>query len=179
MEMTEPLKSYVHGGLEKLRSHFDRVIDAQVVLSVEKHRHIAEINLNANGIRIHGKESSSDMYASLDAVLIKLDRQIRRYKDRINQHQPRPTKEQRNYQHDIIEVVHEEAEVGEKPQPPSRHTVALHEKVSMKPMSVDEAIMQLELVDDKFLVFANAETQQVNVIYARDDGTYGVIEPQF
>jgi putative sigma-54 modulation protein len=176
MEMTDALKSYIEGGLGKLRHHFDRVIDANVVLSVEKHRHIAEINLHANGIRIHGRESSSDMYASVDAVLGKLDKQIRRYKDRINRHQPRTAKEARNYEHQIIEVA---TEADRTQETVSQHRVVEREKVPLKFMGVDEAAMQLELIDDTFLVFSNAETQQVNVIYAREDGTYGLIEPQF
>jgi len=145
-------------------------------LTVEKHRHIVEINLHANGIRIHGKESSSDMYASVDAVLVKIDKQVRKYKDRINRHQPRSAKELRDYHHQVIEYVPQTDELAlEGPS----HRVVLREELAMKPMSVDEAVMQLELVDDHFLVFSNADTQQVNVIYARDDGTYGLIEPQF
>jgi putative sigma-54 modulation protein len=175
VEVTDALKSYVEGGLTKLRTHFDKVIDANVVLSVEKHRHIAEINLHANGIRIHGKESSSDMYASVDAVLGKLDKQIRRFKDRINRHQPRVSKEETNYSHEIIQAL-EDKELADGNG--SKHHVVMREKLPVKPMSVDEAVMQLELVDDPFLVFTNADTRQVNVIYAREDGTYGLIEPR-
>ncbi|MCX5770622.1 MAG: ribosome-associated translation inhibitor RaiA [Candidatus Hydrogenedentes bacterium] len=173
IEVTDALKSYVEGGLAKLRTHFDKVIDADVVLSIEKHRHIAEINLHANGIRIHGKESSSDMYASVDAVLGKLDKQIRRFKDRINRHQPRPSKDETNYNYEIIQAV-DDKEVADDAT--AKHHVVMREKIPVKPMSVDEAVMQLELVDDQFLVFTNADTRQVNVIYARDDGTYGLIE---
>jgi putative sigma-54 modulation protein len=176
MEMTDALKSYAETGLKKLRIHFDKMTTADVVLTVEKHRHIAEMTLHANGIRIHGKESSSDMYASVDAVLTKLDKQVRKYKDRINRHQPRTAKEARDYHHQVIEYVPESDE-------PSRteatHRVILREKLPMKPMSVEEAVLQLELVDDSFLVFSNADTQQMNVIYAQEDGTYGLIEPQF
>jgi len=175
IEVTDALKSYVEGGLTKLRTHFDKVIDADVVLSVEKHRHIAEINLHANGIRIHGKESSSDMYASVDAVLGKLDKQIRRFKDRINRHQPRLSKEETNYNHEIIQAV-DDKEVADDTV--RKHHVVLREKIAVKPMSVDEAVMQLQLVDDQFLVFTNADTRQVNVIYSREDGTYGLIEPR-
>jgi putative sigma-54 modulation protein len=176
MEMTDALKSYVDTGLRKLRIHFDKAINADVVLAVEKHRHIAEVSLHANGIRIHGKESSPDMYASVDAVLEKIEKQVRKYKDRINRHQPRTAKEARDYQHQVIESV-SESEEGEASG--ARHRVVLREKLTMKPMSVDEAVMQLELVDDSFLVFSNADSLEVNVIYARDDGTYGLIEPQF
>ena len=179
MDVTDALKSYIHNGLEKVRSHFDKVIDADVVLSVEKHRHLAEINLHANGIRIHGKESSSDMYASVDAVLEKLDKQVRKFKDRINRHQPRTARELRDYHHNVIEVVDSLLEGEQESLEGPRHRVIKREKLMMKPMNVEEATMQLELVADDFLVFSNAETQQVNVIYSCKDGTYGLIEPQF
>jgi putative sigma-54 modulation protein len=177
MEMTDALKSYVEAGLEKLHSHFNKVIEADAVLTVEKHRHIAEITLHTNGIRIHGKESSSDMYASVDAVLSKLDKQVRKYRDRINNHKPRISKESRDYLHGIVEMVYHEGTETEAAR--STHKIIEREKFAMKPMMVEEAALQLDLIDDIFLVFSNAETQQVNVIYARDDGTYGLIEPQF
>lgn len=176
MELTDALKSYVENSLQKIRTHFEKVSSADVVLAIEKHRHIAEINVHANGIRIHGKESSHDMYASVDAVLEKLDKQVRRYKERINRHQPRISKEMRDYQHQIIEF--DETATGEESQEVKHHVIR-REKLPMKPMSVEEAAMQLELVDDAFIVFSNAETHQVNVIYATEDGTYGLIEPQF
>ncbi len=180
MEITDALKAYTDNALRKLKGHFDKVIDADVVLSVEKHRHIAEINLHANGIRIHGKESSPDMYASVDAVLEKLEKQVRKFKDRINRHQPRTAKETRDYHHGVIELVAGEvAEAPEEEPSTSGHRIVRREKLTMKPMNVEEAAMQLELVDDRFIVFVNADTQQVNVIYARDDGTYGLIEPKF
>jgi len=177
MEMTEALKSYVENRLEKLQSHYDRVTNADIVLSVEKHRHIAEMTLHANGSRIHGKESSTDMYASVDAVLDKIDKQIRKFKERISRYQPRKTKEEREYQHHIIEVVDDVDEGASGAE--QGHRIVLREKLSMKPMSVEDAALQLELVEDSFLVFLNAETQQVNVLYSRDDGTYGLIEPKF
>jgi putative sigma-54 modulation protein len=177
MEMTDALKSYVEAGLRKLHVHFERVTTADVVLIVEKHRHIAEICLHANGIRILGRESSSDMYASVDAVLEKIDKQVRKHKDRINRHQPRTAKEARDYHHQVIEYIPEQEEDLSSTEP--SHRVVQREKLTMKPMSIDEALMQLDLVDDAFLVFFNADTQEVNVIYGREDGTYGVIEPQF
>ncbi|HOJ67307.1 MAG TPA: ribosome-associated translation inhibitor RaiA [Candidatus Hydrogenedentes bacterium] len=179
MELTDALKSYIETGLKKIRTHFDKVIDVEVVLSVEKHRHIAEINLHANGVRIHSREESSDMYASVDAVLDKLTRQVRKYKDRINRHQPLTGRELRMYQHAVIvpEPVNgdQHAEGPSEPQ----HKVVQREKLPMKPMTLEEAILQFELVEEPFLVFTNAETSQVNVLYARGDGSYGLIEPEF
>ncbi|HNR35932.1 MAG TPA: ribosome-associated translation inhibitor RaiA [Candidatus Hydrogenedentes bacterium] len=178
MELTDALKSYIEAGLQKLKIHFDRVSTADVILSVEKHRHIAEINIHVNSMRIHSKESSPDMYASVDAVLTKLDKQVRKYKDRINKHQPRVGKENLGYHHQIIESIPENEDSPQN-ETQQRHRVILREKLTMKPMSVDEAVLQFDLVDDQFLVFSNADTHQVNVLYSRDDGTYGLIEPQF
>ncbi|MBI4559906.1 MAG: ribosome-associated translation inhibitor RaiA [Candidatus Hydrogenedentes bacterium] len=178
MEMTDALKSHVEKYLEKLRGHFDRVIDADVVLSVEKHRHIAEITLHANGFRIHGRESSDDMYASVDSVIDKLDKQIRKHKDRLGQHQSRKAAELREFRPETVEL--KEFAPSE-----SRATAAVQphvirrEKLSMKPMTVEEAARRIDLMEEDFVVFSNAETQQVNVLYAREDGTYGLIEPQY
>ena len=179
MDLTEALKAYVENGLRKLRTHFDKMIDVDIVLSVEKHRQECEINLHANGVRIHAKESTADMYASVDACLGKLDRQIRKFRDRINRHQPRTARETRNYHIGVIELLEPEPRGDGAVQVLApAHRVVRREKLEMKPMNVEEATMQLDLLDDQFLVFANADTQQVNVIYSRGDGTYGLIEPQ-
>ncbi|MBN2311049.1 MAG: ribosome-associated translation inhibitor RaiA [Candidatus Hydrogenedentes bacterium] len=175
--MTDALRSHIEGRLEKVRGHFDRVIDAEVVLSIEKHRHIAEITLHANGVHIHGKESSSDMYASVDAVVDKLDKQVRRFKDRISRGQARKGKGLPEYDHHIIEMAEQSEE--EPAEESRRHRVVLREKLPMKPMDVEEATLQLELAEEPFLVFSNSETQRVNVLYSRGDGTFGLIEPQF
>ncbi len=183
MEMTDALKAYIENGLQKIKAHFDKVIDVDVVLDVEKHRHIAEINLHANGVRIHSREASSDMYASVDAVLAKMEKQIRKYKGRINRHQPRTIREAQSYGHRIISMPPDngdsDAEELESNEEEILHHVVAHEKVAMKPMTVEEAVMQLELLDEPFLVFSNANTSQVNVLYARDDNKYGLIEPDF
>jgi len=177
MELTDSLKGHVETRLDKVRVHFDRVIDVEVVLDVEKHRHIAEVTLHANGVRMHSKEASPDMYASIDAAVDKLHKQIHKFKDREGRFAPVKLSE--------AAVLAEEpalAAVGasaavEAPEPESRPI--FREKISMKPMSVDEAALQLDLLQDRFLVFTNADTQKVNVIYAKDDGSLGVIEPQY
>ncbi len=180
MELTDALRAYIENGLNKIETHFDKVIDADVVLTVEKHRHIAEVNVHANGIRIHSREASMDMYASVDAVMEKLEKQIRKFKDRINRHQPRRSRDSKTYDHAIISM-EAESDAGRNDSPVTlqTHRVVQREKLPMKPMSVDEAVMQLELVEDPFLVFLNADTSQVNVLYARTDSTYGLLEPEF
>lgn len=179
MEMTDALQDHVRSGLEKIEHHFDRVIDVEVVLGVQKHRHMAEINLHANGLRLNAKDSSEDMYASIDSALNKLDRQITKHKDRIKNHKPRSKSKLRDIEHQVIEIA--AAEQSDEPSNESRsgHRVIDREKVPLMSLDVHEAALQLELLEDSFLVFSNAETQQVNVLYSRDNGTYGLIEPQF
>jgi putative sigma-54 modulation protein len=177
MDMTNGLKEHVESGLEKIKDHFDRVIDADVILSVEKNRHIAEFNLHANGLRINAKESSDDLYASIDSALTKVDRQVGKYRDRINRHKPRSNKDIQDFHHQIIQF--DDDHLTAHNEEPEEHQVIHREKLTLQTMNINEAAVQLELLHDDFLVFSNADTQQVNVVYSRKDGTYGLIEPQF
>ncbi len=183
MEMSDALRSYIENALTKLENHFDKIIDANVVLDVEKHRHICEININANGMRIHSKEISPDMYASVDSVIEKLDRQIRKFKDKITNHKPRSYENSRKFKHAILELREEptqETEVlEENTSAILPHEIIFREQITLKPMTVDEALVQMQLLEEPFLVFINVETSQVNVLYPRGNSTYGLIEPQF
>ncbi|HRI88430.1 MAG TPA: ribosome-associated translation inhibitor RaiA [Candidatus Hydrogenedentes bacterium] len=174
LEITDAIRTHVESQLDKVRHHFDRVIDVDVVLSVEKHRHTADITVHANGVRIHGKDTSDNMYASVDTVVDKIDRQILKFKDRSHRYQPRKSKEAINAEIGEMPVLAEEAAkeaaVG--------HRRIVREPITMKPMSVDEAAMQLELRNDTFIVFRNADSLEVNVIYAKHDGTLALIEPE-
>jgi len=179
MEVTNALKDHVEGRLDKVTGHFDRVIDAEVVLSVEKHRHIAEITLHANGVRIHGKEATADMYQSIDTTVDKIDRQILKFKDRNGkQHQRRGKKENLQELEAMRLRAAEAAEIAAAEVAASNGKVVA-EEISMKPMNVDEARLQLELSRDAFLAFSNADTQQVNVLYSKNDGTFGLIQPAY
>ncbi len=181
MEMSDALKAYINNGLKKLEHYFDKIVDANVVLAVEKHRHICEINLNVNGFRIHAKESSPDMYASVDTVIDKLEKQIKKFKDKLKNHKPKHRDETKAYKHLIIELK-EENQKETKPQEESPivpHEIIHREHITLKPMTVEEALMQIQLLEEPFLVFINAKTSQVNVIYPRGDNTFGLIEPQY
>lgn len=177
LEITDAIRSHVTTGLDRVKRHFDKVIDANVVLAIEKHRHrqIAEINLHANGLRINAKESSPDLYSSIDSALSKIERQVTRHKERIKRHQPRTAREAREFRHNVIEF----GPVSEEPHATAPHQVVHHEKIHLQTMTIEEAAFQLGLVEDDFIMFSNADTHQVNVVYERGDGTYGVIEPQF
>lgn len=176
LDITDALKSHVESRLVKVRNHFDKVIDADVVLSVEKHRHIAEITLHANGVRIHGKESSPDMYASVDTVVDKIDRQIRKFNERQRRFQARKGKAL------FAQLEAEAPELEQEHAEPEAIQIGNHllvrEPIAFKPMSPVEAALQLELANESFLVFVNSDTQKVNVVYSKDDATFGLIEPE-
>jgi putative sigma-54 modulation protein len=179
VDVTPALKEHVEKGLQKVRAHFSRpkeVMDANVVLTVEKHRQTADITLHMNGIRIHGKDTGSDMYSSIDKVVEKLDKQVRKYRDRINDFEPRRLAEasEMNYQRVEVEDAMEDGAVKG-----SKTTVIHREKLTMRPMTLDEARMQLDLIEDDFLVFLNVDSFKVNVLYDHKDGTLGLIEPQY
>jgi putative sigma-54 modulation protein len=179
MDVTDAIRSHVESGLQRVRRHFDRVIDVDVILSAEKkrHRQTAEVNLSANGLRVNAKESSGDLYASIDSAISKIERQVSKHRDRIKRHQPRTARESRALHHNVLEFTPlPPVDEGASAEP--RHRVVHRESIPLQSMTIDEAAFQLELRDDDFLVFANAETNQVNVVYARGDGTYGLIETE-
>lgn len=173
VEVTSALRDYVEKKVNKLERYFNHIIEAHIILGLDgKTKQVAEITIHANGITIHGEESSEDMYASIDKVLDKIERQIKKYKEKISNHSPRTSKKDRNV---TINIMSSEKE-GEKT---PTYQVIKTKKFAVKPMSIDEAIMQMDLMGDDFLVFLNAENDDTNVIYRRKDGTYGLIEKDY
>jgi putative sigma-54 modulation protein len=170
MESSEALKTYAQEKLEKVQKYIDEPIVAQVFLTVEKIRHIAEITITAKGITMKASEETNDMYAALDAVVDKIERQLRRYKERIKEHKPGNETDERRVKKSILT-----AESIEQRQEP---VIVRSKTFSIKPMSVDEAVMQMDLLHKEFLVFTDSTTEEINVIYRRKDGNYGLIEPQ-
>jgi putative sigma-54 modulation protein len=169
MEASDALRNYAEERMDRLTKYIDRPMDAHVTLSVEKFRQIAEVVINTNGIRIAGEEAHEDMYAAIDLVLDKIERQVKKYKDKIRRHKPSTGKEL-SWRRDIYH--HESFEEDHDP------VVVKTENYFVKPMSVDEAAMQMDLTQQEFLVFNNASSQTVNVLYRRKDGNYGLIVPQ-
>ncbi len=170
--VTDPIKDYAHKKIEHLGLEFPRVLEARFILDVDKHRHIAEVILHcANHITIEAKEESDNLYASIDGVVDKAQRQLTRAKSKIQRHQPRRSKPYEVEMQVLKPASETDRGDGGKP------TVVLTEKFAIKPMYVDEAVMQLELSREQFLVFLNAESEKVNVLYRRKSGNYGLIQP--
>ena len=164
LRLDNGIRSYAEKKLRKAETYFDRIIEAQMTLSAEKHRRTAEVTLNARRATFHAKEETEDIYASIDGVMEKIDTQIRRHKGKLNdrKHQPK----------EAMSSVEADTETAE-PQ------IIKVRKFAPKPMTAQEAVMQMRLSGDDFLMFANSQTNQINMVYKRKDGNYGWIEPDF
>lgn len=168
VEVTNALRQHVEKRIGKLERYLDKLDEAQVTLSVERDRHKVEVTIPLDGIILRGEEVSGDMYGSVDMVIEKLERQIKKHKTRLSK------KIRSNSLREFIaQSAGEASEEEEEPQ------VLRTKRFAIKPMPIDEAIMQMNLLGHSFFVFSNAETDEVNVVYRRKDGNYGLIEPEF
>jgi putative sigma-54 modulation protein len=166
LDPSEPLKAYVGEKLNRFDKYLYNPAEANVVLSVEKFRHMAEINIIGDRLNINGKEETDDMYSAIDMVLDKLEKQIKKNKQKIRKHRSGAKGRPKDYPGEDTKFI-DENPAGQ----------ILVRNIEYKPMDVEEAIMQMDLVTDSFLVFTNSRTDKVNVLYRRKDGHYGLIQP--
>ncbi|WP_225072200.1 ribosome-associated translation inhibitor RaiA [Desulfuromonas sp. CSMB_57] len=171
MEASEPVRAYVEEKLGRVKKYIDEPIDAQAVLAVEKKiRHSAEVTLVAKGITIKGSEETNDMYAAIDAVVDKIERQLKRYKEKIKNHKP-DTGRARVVAKTVLAA--ESIDEGA-----SEPVIIRSQSFPVKPMSVEEAVMQMDLLNKNFLVFTDSSSEEIQVVYRRKDGNYGLIVPE-
>jgi len=168
IELSEDLHRYVEKKLGKLKRYFDRIIEIVVTLSMEKNRKIAEATLKVSRTVIRAEESTDDMFASIDKMTDKLERQIKKYKQKLSQ---------RNYpeKSDIVSPgekigVSADDELFEIPR------IVRTKKVPVKRMSPEEAALQIDLLDYDFYAFLNDETEKLNIIYRRKGEGFGLLE---
>ncbi|MBV8376505.1 MAG: ribosome-associated translation inhibitor RaiA [Verrucomicrobia bacterium] len=192
VSVTEAMKEYCRRRLACLHLDYPKIIEVQIILDVQKYRHTAEVILHcSNHITLEASAESDDMYVSIDEVVDKIARQMRKYKTRLmRKHRPRKHTI-RHLEETVLrwEWVEEkeqpegtEIDFGNEPEPEttsSEPTVIQSEKYPVKPMFIDEAVLQIEMSSRQFLVFLNAKTEKVNVIYRRTNGDFGLIEPTF
>lgn len=175
LEVTPALRQYVEKRLGRLEKFFEgRKVIAIVMLRTERNQQIVEVTLQVDGLLLRGEEGGPDMYASIDGVLEKLERQVHKYKTRINR---KLRQENRELEAEIKTSPPAALPLEEEKEPAEPFRVVKTKRFAVKPMSVEEAIMQMELLGHDFYVFSNAETEEVNVVYRRKDGAYGLIEP--
>jgi putative sigma-54 modulation protein len=166
LDPSDTLKSYVRDKLDRFDRLLDNPAEANVVLSVEKFRHIAEINIIGDRLTINGKEETIDMYSAIDMVLDKLEKQIKKNKEKIRERRTGARTKNIGMMEEEISLPDEDLEREVK-----------IKNIEYKPMDVEEAVLQMDLLNDNFLVFTNARSDQVNVLYRRRDGHYGLIQP--
>lgn len=176
LAVTPALRAYAESKVAKLAKYFNHVQDAQVVLSVERRRsalgkaQVVEVTVRGDGIVLRGEDASEDMYASIDLVIAKLKKQIEKYRSKLI-HKRRIDEARRKARLQSSA----EAALRAGPQEPR---IVRYKRFAMKPMTPEDAVLQMDLLGHAFFVFRNAGTMEVNVVYRRNDGGYGVIEPE-
>jgi len=163
LEVTPALKNYAEEKIRKFERYSSDITEATVTLSVEKYRHKAEVLLKTNGMLIQAESVTDEIYSAIDEVSEKLDRQVKKYKEKLVSHRKASVKNTET-----------------SPERPSLYEgarIIKNKRFELKPMSPDEASMQMELLDKSFFVFINDISGDINVIYHRLDGNFGLIEP--
>lgn len=180
MELTDPLREHTMGKLEKLQKYMDLIVDADVKMSVEKYRHKVEVRIKSHKGHVTGTEVSNDMYQSIDRVFDKLEKQLRRRKERrIDQHRAKTRSDAEtpgvgveNAGGTTTEGVDASTIIWEE----VSDEIVQSEVLETKPMSPEEALLQFKLLESDFYVFRNSQaSDNINVIYRRHDGKIGLI----
>jgi putative sigma-54 modulation protein len=181
-EPIDSLKNYCQDKVERANKYLDRAGEAHVVLSLERHLHHADITITSGPFVLRGREKSEDMYASIDLAMDKIKRQLRRYKERLKHHHGRERIHHRQdlmahlkVRHDVVSVPEPDASPTPSEADSAARVIKSNEFL-IKPMGVEEAIMQMDLMNNDFYVFTNKGSQETNVVYRRKDGHYGLIE---
>ncbi len=189
MEATDALRDHAEKRVRRIAKYVHRPIDAHVILSVVKRRHIAEVVLNADRATMTAKEETGDLYSAIDLAGDKLEQRARKHTEKLTNHKIRPRTRRVP---EVVEIIPEPREVpglglrmdvlrsdsfGRRKGPEVIHT----KRLPVKPMTVEEAVMQMDLMSNEFLVFRNAGSSgsdTLSVVYRRKDGHYGLIEPE-
>ena len=177
INVTDALKEKVRRKIGKLNKYFSESTEAHVTMSVEKVRQIIEVTILYNGVVFRAEVASDDMYSSIDKAVDILERQIRKNKTKLEKklHKDAFKNGNGNGNSDLISETEEDVEEFNE----DDYKVVRTKKFAIKPMTIEESILQMNLVGHEFFVFSNAETKEVNVVYKRRNGTYGLIEPEF
>ncbi|MFN3395310.1 MAG: ribosome hibernation-promoting factor, HPF/YfiA family [Thermodesulfovibrionales bacterium] len=162
IDVTPALRKYAEEKISRFERYLSNITEAIVTMTVEKYRHKVEVLLKANGVLIQAEGITGEIYSSIDDVVEKLEKQVKKYKEKMVSHRKGETK--------VVAppLTESTSETGR---------IIKIKRFDMKPMSPDEAAMQMELLDKDFFVFSNLTSGEINVIYRRKDGNFGLIEP--
>jgi len=186
IEATDALRVHAERRVERIAKYVHRPIDAHVILSVNKRRHGAEIVLNADRTTLSAKEETGDLYSAIDLAAEKLEQQARKHTSKLKKHKggarsprgaaaeaPAPPATEASGPGLRVDVIR--ADSFDRRNGPD---VIKTKRLPVRPMSVEEAVMQMDLMSNEFLVFRNAATNALSVVYRRKDGNYGLIAPE-
>ncbi len=168
IDVTEGLKTAVYEKIGKLERYFTPETEIHVTLSVEKERQKIEVTVPMKGNIVRAEQVSTDMYVSIDLVEEVIERQLRKYKNKLIQQKQSSINFNQAFVDDV-EDDHEDEEVN----------IIRTKRFAIKPMDAEEACIQMDLLGHNFFVFKNADTDEVNVVYKRKGNTFGLIEPEF
>lgn len=168
--LTEGLRTHIEDKIKRVERYLGKIKEAHVVLNFERKLHICEVTLSAKSLKLSAKASSHDMYQSIDVALQRLEKQAHKQKEkRVGRHRVESPKTMDSVTHALIAPPTEGEGV----------TVVRSKKYAVKPMTIEEAALQLSSSKDEFLVFSNAETDRTSVVYKRKDNQIGLIEPGY
>ncbi len=165
METEEWLKDYVDKKLSRIDRYMDKPVNATVTLSIEKFRNVAEIKLSARGINLQGREEAKEMTLAVDSVIDKVERQIKKYKQKTRNHKDVAS---RSESMDTGAEEYDEYDESSK--------VVETKKIILEPMSLEDAILEMDESRKMFVIYRDSSSEKVSVIYRRDDEKYVLIE---
>ena len=172
VNLPKSLHNYAEKKVGKLERYFKTEPEANLVFSVEKDRNKVELTIRSGGTILRVAESTSDMFASVDAAVTSMERQLRKHKTRLEKRLRQDAFERSVSAEEVSTFVPDVVEESE-------FEVVRTKRFPIKPMTVDEAILQMDLLGHSFFVFTNSQSDEVNVVYRRKDGNYGLIEPEY
>lgn len=176
IQVTDALKQYAEKKVQKLGKHFKEIKQAQVTQSVQRNWHIVEVQVEGDGVTLRGEERTDNMYSSIDQVVEKLEKRIMRFKGKLY---GKTLEEGPKEKEALREAISEEVAASDETEASawSMPGIVRTKSFAVKPMAPDEATVEMELLHHDFYVFLNDRTEQVNVVYRRKDGDFGLIEP--
>lgn len=170
MDVTPALRDYAVTKISRLQKYFDPLMEAHIIVSTEKLNRTVEVNISANGFKISSKGKTPDVFASVDNVVEKLERQLKKYREKFQERKRVAAREKMANKEKSLPLVQDKYD-----EEFSGPEIVKIEKVSQKPMSADEAAMQMDLIQKPFFAFINSQTDDLNIIYRRNDGNYALI----
>jgi putative sigma-54 modulation protein len=171
--VTESLKQYAEKKVKKLERYFDRIQAVEIKQTQERGQHIIELNMEGDGVFLRSEERCNDLHAAVDGVVDKMERQVKRFKNRMREYHRQPNAAKSGGAE--IAQTDTAASAEEEERTP---LIVRRKRFHIKPMHTEEAMREMELVDHDFFLFRNSETGAFNVLYRRHDGDYGLIEPE-